>query len=104
MALFNAVALFLEKARNVTSSAMEVANRSTTIVKENMALVEEYRSNEVEARELMKNGTSEYMMANKTYDMAKAAYEKARKAKEAADNTAKDALEVLMLLTVRWNI
>ena len=88
--------------KNITSVAMDVANKSTTLLKDNKALVEKYHANEKEARELMRKGQKEYKMANDTFEKAQAAHKKARKAKEAADNTAKDALEVLRLLTVSF--
>ena len=79
---------------------MDISSKSTDLLENNKALLEKYYSNEKEARELMNSGEKEYKIANETFDMANAAYEKARKAKDAADNTAKDALEVLRLLTV----
>ena len=79
---------------------MQISNTSTTLLENNKDLIKKYHANEKEARELMKGGRKEYMVANDTFKMAQMAYDKAKKAKESADNTAKDALEVLRLLTV----
>jgi len=93
------IALIREKVKNITSVAMEISNTSTTLLESNKDLIKKYHANEKEARELMRGGRKEYMMANETFKMAQMAYDKAKKAKESADNTAKDALEVLRLLT-----
>ena len=86
--------------KNLTSHAMEISNKSMIALQENKVLLDEYHANEKEARGLMKTGREEYAVANMTFEKATNAYETAKKAKEDADNTAKEAIETLRLLTV----
>ena len=86
----------------ITSQAMDITNKSKTVLEDNEMLIKEYYANEKEARELMSKGHKEHKTANRTFEEANSAYKKAKAAKKTADDTAKEAIETLRLLTVRF--
>ena len=90
------------KVKMISSQAMDITNKSKTVLEDNKMLIKEYYANEKEARELMSKGHKEHKTANRTFEEANSAYEKAKAAKKTADDTAKEAIETLRLLTVRF--
>ena len=82
--LFHRVFLCVSaKVNNLTSLAMDISNKSSTLLDDNKALVggvQIKRKGSQRADERRRKGIQKWRM--KTFKMAKAAYEKAKKAKE----------------------